>query len=29
MRKLPDVEVVDIAGRTPEDVAEQIESTPG
>ncbi len=28
MRKLPDVEVVDIAGRTPEDVAAEIDSAP-
>jgi tRNA dimethylallyltransferase len=28
MRKLPDVEVVDIAGRSPEDVAEQIDRAP-
>jgi tRNA dimethylallyltransferase len=28
MRKLPDVEVIDIAGRTPEDVAAEIDSAP-
>jgi len=28
MRKLPDVEVIDIAGRTPEDVAADIDSAP-